>query len=164
VATVVWDEPSTAADSSSPAAADRRPLTIWAAIGLALASGVFVFVVDLRLSLQTNALVAALPPGSPAPVDPALSALAIWAPAIVGGVVLLAYVLVARRLNRRHPRAARATIIVASIYIAFSLFNLVAGRVTVQATVALALNGALIALVMIPASRNYLKGGPSPSF
>ena len=164
---MAWEEPSPApaALSSSPSGAPRRPITIWAAIGLALASGVLVFVVDVRLSLLTNSLVAqanaSLPPGTPAPVDATTSALVTWAPLIIGLVVLLAYVFVARRLYRRHPKAVKATVVVAAIYIAFSMLNIVGGRPAPQAPFSLALNGALLALVLLPVSRAYFKVEPA---
>lgn len=152
-----------------------RPPTALAAMGLAVAAGVLLFLPLMDLTLKTQALVA-LPtstvPGARAgasPLPEGLTTLAVWAPLIIGAVILYAYVRAALRLLKPHPDAVRKGVKVAAVFIALPVLVMVgsSGRaIPVTSPLILGLNIGLIACLLLPSTRAYVKGAaaaPAPA-
>ncbi len=150
-----------------------RPPTALAAMGLAVAAGVLLFLPLMDLTLKTQAL-AALPvsaiPGARAgasPLPEGLTTLAVWAPLIIGAVILYAYVRAGLRLLKPHPGAIRTGVTVAGVFIALPVLVMVgsSGRaIPITSPLILGLNIGLIACLLLPPTRAYVKGAaPAPA-
>lgn len=144
-----------------------RPPTALAAMGLAVAAGVLLFLPLMDLTLKTQAL-SALPvsaiPGARAGASvlpEGLTTLAIWAPLIIGAFILYAYVRAALRLLKPHPDAIRKGVRVAAVFIALPVLVMVgsSGRaIPLTSPLTLGLNIGLIACLLMPPTRAYVKG------
>lgn len=150
-----------------------RPPTALAAMGLAVAAGVLLFLPMMDLTLKTQALMA-LPasavPGARAgtPVVPeGLITLAVWTPLIVGAVILYAYARAALRLLKPHPDAIRKGVRVAVIFIVLPFLVIAGsgGRLNLLSSpLVLVLNVGLIACLLLPPTRAYVKvAAPAPA-
>lgn len=150
-----------------------RPPTALAAMGLAVAAGVLLFLPLMDLTLKTQALVA-LPasaiPGArtgASPLPEGLTTLAVWAPLIIGAVIFYAYLRAALRLLKPHPDAIRKGVRVAGVFIALPVLVMVgsSGRaIPITSPLILGLNIGLIACLLMPPTKAYVKAAtPAPA-
>lgn len=149
-----------------------RPPTALAAMGLAVAAGVLLFLPLMDLTFKTQALMA-LPasaiPGARAGTSvlpEGLTTLAVWGPLLIGAFILYAYIRAALRLLKPHPDAIRKGVRVAGVFIALPILVMVgsSGRaVPITSPLILALNIGLVACLLLPPTRAYVKGAaPAP--